>query len=46
MIINPRERYFHKKGIEEGKKEGIEEGKLDVARNLFKKGFDVDEIAE
>ena len=38
MLVNPRERYF--------KNKGIEQGKLETAKNLLKKGFSVDEVVE
>lgn len=42
MILNPVERYFTNKGREEGN----ENGKLDVAENMLKKGFPIEEIIE
>ena len=38
MLVNPRERYF--------KNQGIKEGKLETARNLLKRGFSIEEIAD
>ena len=38
MLINPRERYF--------KKKGIEEGKLEDAKNMLKKGYSIDDIVD
>lgn len=42
MLVNPRERYFKNKGIEEG----IDLGKRDVAQKLLQKGFSMDEVVK
>lgn len=46
MLVNPRERYFKNKGIEEGMEKGIDQGKRDVARNLLQDGFSMDEVVK
>ena len=42
MLINPRERYFKKQGIEEG----IDKGKLETARNLLSEGDSIEKIVK
>ena len=42
MILNPVERYIESKA----KQEGIEEGKLEVAFNLLKDGYVIDEVVK
>ena len=42
MLINPRDRYFKNKGIDEG----MEKGKIETAKNLLRKGMGIDEIIE
>lgn len=39
-------RMLLQKGKEEGKKEGEKEGRLAVAKELLKRGMNIDEIAE
>jgi predicted transposase/invertase (TIGR01784 family) len=54
MLIDPVERYFKNKGIEEGmekgmekgREEGKEENKLEIAKNLLQMGFSIDEIVK
>ena len=42
MMLNPTDRYLLKKGKNEGKREG----KLEVAKKLLAKGFQIEEIIE
>ena len=50
MLINPRERYFKNKGIEEGIEKGIEkgieEGKEEIALNLLEEGFPIEKVVK
>ena len=40
------ERVYTAKGREEGREEGLTKGKLEVAANLLKKGFPIDQVIE
>ncbi|AKM20129.1 flagellar assembly protein H [[Flavobacterium] thermophilum] len=35
-----------KQGIEQGRQKGIEEGKIDIAKKMLAKGYDVDTVHE
>ena len=44
MSPYPGERFYYKKGINEGINQGIKEGKLEVALNLLKEGFNIEDV--
>ena len=38
--------YEKQEGIKEGKEEGLKEGKIEIAKNMLKKGLDINLISE
>ena len=46
MLLNPMDRYCERKGREEGRLEGRQEIKLDVAKNMIKKAYSIENIVE
>ena len=46
MLENTFKRYYREEGLEEGRKEGIEQNKMEVIKNMYNKGIDIDTIAD